>query len=66
MAGYVRNEPDGSVALVIEGEQATLDAFLAELGRAMASHIRKRHVEPAPPTGEFGEPGTPGAFHIRY
>lgn len=66
VAGYVRNEADGSVRLVIEGEPGAVEGFLSELGRAMDAHIQKRHVSPGPATGEFGAPGEPGSFQIRY
>jgi len=29
LAGHVKNEPDGSVSLAVEGETAALDAFAA-------------------------------------
>ena len=66
VAGYVRNEPDGTVRLVLEGTPEAVEAFLAELGRAMDGYVRKRQVTPAEATGEFGQPGEPGSFQIRY
>lgn len=32
LAGFVRNEPDGSVLVIIEGEPARLDQFVAWCG----------------------------------
>lgn len=66
VAGYVRNEADGSVRLMLEGMPEAVEGFLNELGRAMDAHIQKRHVSPADATGEFGQPGEPGSFQIRY
>lgn len=40
MTGWVRNEPDGSVLLEAQASPDTIDAFLADLRRAMAGNIR--------------------------
>jgi acylphosphatase len=40
VAGWVRNEPDGSVTLEAQGDPAAVDAFLADLSRVMARTIR--------------------------
>ncbi len=39
VAGWVRNEPDGTVRCVAEGEQAQLDAFVEAVQEAMAGNI---------------------------
>lgn len=54
VTGFVRNEMDGSVRLVAEGEQAEVDSFLNEildsrLGRTVTD-VRRR---PGEPTGRF-------------
>jgi acylphosphatase len=44
VTGYVQNQPDGSVLLVAEGSEETLQAFLDEVQEVMASNIREvRH-----------------------
>lgn len=53
VAGYVRNEPDGSVTLVAEGERGEVEALIGAVARAMAPHIREQHVRWEPATGEF-------------
>lgn len=37
--GWVRNNPDGSVSLAIEGTDAELDNFMEHLDQAMGSHM---------------------------
>lgn len=39
LTGWVRNEPDGTVAAEVQGKPADLDRFLAELARALPRHI---------------------------
>jgi acylphosphatase len=53
VGGWVRNEPDGSVRCVIEGEPAELDRFLAALNDEMAGRIADIRIDRAPVTGEF-------------
>lgn len=60
LVGWVRNEPDGAVSGEAEGEDAALDAFVAELRRGPPrAHVDAVHVRPVP---------SPGArdFSIRY
>lgn len=53
VAGYVENEPDGSVELVAEGERGEVEAFLGAVAREMAPYIRSREVAWSVATGEF-------------
>lgn len=53
VAGWVRNEADGSVRSVIEGDPAELDRFLAALQEAMSGYIRDVRVTRGAVTGEF-------------
>lgn len=53
VAGWVRNEPDGSVLCVVEGESGELARFLAAIRQAMAGHIRGVRIDESPATGEF-------------
>ncbi len=39
VAGWVRNEPDGTVRCVTEGEVSQLDAFVEAVQEAMAGNI---------------------------
>lgn len=61
VAGFVRNEPDGTVRIEAEGAEQELDRFLADL-RNMPVYrlVRREHLEWRPPTGEFER------FEIRY
>lgn len=61
VAGYVRNEPDGTVRVVAEGQRASLARFLAELRQGPAGadvQSVEEHWDDA--TGEFD------GFEIRY
>ena len=53
VTGFVRNEPDGSVRLVAEGEVATLDAFLAAIQNAKQANIDHVAISREPATGAF-------------
>ena len=60
VTGWVRNEPDGSVLLEVQGDAAAVDRYLDGLRRAMDLHIRKTDTIPVPDvTGESG-------FEIAY
>ncbi|MBI2582868.1 acylphosphatase [Candidatus Azambacteria bacterium] len=61
LTGWVRNEPDGSVLLVAEGEKERLGELLgwAKNGPTLAK-IERIRVEWLPATGEFTD------FEIRY
>jgi len=59
IAGWVRNEPDGSVRCVVEGERAEADRFLDDLRNAMTASIRGTSVAASAYTG------SEAAFHIR-
>ena len=53
VTGWVRNEPDGSVKCVVEGEHAELDRFFAAIRDTMSGYIRDANLETGPATGEF-------------
>ena len=53
VTGWVRNEPDGTVKCVIEGESAEIGAFLDALNDRMGGHIRDRDEQTAPFSGRF-------------
>jgi acylphosphatase len=60
VTGWVRNEPDGSVAVFAEGEDSAVDAMVSwcHAGPSYAS-VRHVAVTDAAPTGATG-------FDIRY
>lgn len=60
VTGWVRNEDDGRVQLVVEGRGAAVDAFLAELNVALGRYIHSMTGEEGTATGEFD------GFSIRY
>ncbi|MGO8693654.1 MAG: acylphosphatase [Rectinemataceae bacterium] len=54
LRGWVRNLPDGSVELWVEGDRNALDEYRIWLERGPAgSWIRGVHVEPHEPTGFY-------------
>ena len=53
VTGFVRNEPDGSVRLVVEGEPAEIEACLRDLAEVMSGNIRDVMLQKLPATGEF-------------
>lgn len=66
VAGYVQNLPDGGVRLVVEGEPTEVDRFIDAVSDAMSRHVHDRQIEQGPATGEFGRPGEPDTFGVRY
>jgi acylphosphatase len=53
VAGWVRNEPDGSVRCVVEGEHAEIARFVAAVHQAMAGYIDDATTSHSQATGEF-------------
>jgi acylphosphatase len=53
VSGWVRNESDGSVRCVAEGEEAALDAFVAAVQEAKRGNIDDTRIDRRPATGEF-------------
>ena len=61
VTGFVRNVPDGRVELVVEGEEAEAQVFLAAIhDTQLGNYIRTEDVNWRPVTGEFT------SFEIRY
>ena len=58
--GWVRNEPDGTVRCVAEGEPAANSTFLDSLLHEMSRYIETHEVHPEAFTGEFS------SFEVRY
>lgn len=40
VSGYVKNLPDGTVEMLVEGEPTRVDAFMAALAEEMKGYIR--------------------------
>lgn len=59
VSGYVRNERDRSVTLVVEGEANEVEAFLAAVARRMADGIQRTTVSEEPAADYQG-------FEIKY
>ena len=53
VTGWVRNEADGSVKCVAEGEKVELDRLVAAIEDAMRNNIENTTVQTGPATGEF-------------
>lgn len=60
VAGWVRNEPDGTVHLLVEGESAELDRFIQNIEQAKRENITNTAVTKSDATGEFD------GFRVRY
>lgn len=61
ITGYVMNQPDGSVAVVAEGERSSLDRFIEALRQgSFFSRVDSVDTDTGSATGEFT------AFTIRY
>ena len=53
VAGWVRNEPDGSVRCVAEGETVVLAAFVAAVQEAMSGFIRETAIDQSAAKGDL-------------
>ena len=53
VAGWVRNESDGSVRCLIEGERAQLEAFVKAVQDAMSGHIKDTSISPQTAEGDL-------------
>lgn len=60
VCGYVRNLPNGSVELNMEGPEQEMDRVVEEIRRKMSAFIRGVAMQSAPATGEFDQ------FSIRH
>jgi len=55
VTGWVRNEPDGTVLLEIQGSREAVDEYLAELRRRTSGLVeREMHAEITPVPDERG------------
>ena len=61
VTGWVRNEPDGSVLLEVQGEEDAIAGFLDELRRRMAGFIERERAETISPLADDTSFGI--AFH---
>lgn len=57
VTGYVRNQRDGTVELVAEGERAEIEALVEAVAERMGHYIRDRNITWWPATGEFADFG---------
>ncbi len=60
VTGWVRNERDGSVRCVVEGDPAELDRFVAAIQLAKQANIDNTEITCLDATGEFD------GFSVRY
>jgi acylphosphatase len=59
VVGYVRNMPDGSVEVIVEGNRG-LSEFLNEVTAVMGARVDQVQRQEAEPSGEFE------SFEIRF
>ena len=60
VVGFVKNQADGSVQLVVEGPSSQLDEFLTAVNGAMQGYIQDVQATVGDSTGEFA------GFEIRF
>ena len=49
VTGFVRNLPDGTVEMLVQGEAKDVDACLADIADTMAGYIRDTQIKPLAP-----------------
>lgn len=47
VTGFVRNVPDGTVEMFIQGDAAQIDNCIADIQSEFAGHVRETQIEPA-------------------
>ncbi len=47
VTGFVRNQPDGTVEMFIQGDTAEIDNCIADIQSEFAGHVRDTQIEPA-------------------
>ena len=57
VTGWVRNESDGSVTMVAEGERAEIEGLIASVQDRMRGYVRNTRVAWGAATGEFDDFG---------
>ena len=60
VTGWVRNERDGSVRCVAEGEPGEIEGFVAAVQAAMSGYLRDTQVKEAAAVGDLE------GFSVRY
>lgn len=60
VAGWVRNEPDGTVRLEVEGPREAVEGVLGDIAEHFRTHIRESTTQDIDPTGRETR------FEIRY
>jgi acylphosphatase len=53
LTGYVRNVPDGTVEMVLEGDAKPIARALEAIEAVLGSYIRGYQLTQSPATGEF-------------
>ena len=48
VTGFVRNLPDGTVELIVAGEEASIEEFLTAVRERMATNISREEAEATP------------------
>lgn len=48
VTGFVRNLPDGTVEVIVTGEEASIEEFLAAVRERMARNISREEAEATP------------------
>jgi len=66
VAGAVQNLADGRVRLVAEGEPGEVGRFVDAVRDTMSRFIEDTDRQRGDATGEFGQPGEPDTFGVRY
>lgn len=53
LSGFVRNQGDGTVEAVCEGEEPQLEAFLAAVRKSMCGYITNEEISWGPSQGTY-------------
>lgn len=49
LTGFVRNVPDGTVEMLVQGQTEDVDNCIKELGDCFSGYIRETRIEEIPP-----------------
>lgn len=60
IGGFVRNQPDGTVEVIVQGETAAINAFLADIAHHFRGNISHTDRTPLAACDQFAE------FEVRF
>lgn len=55
VSGWVKNLPNGTVEMIVEGDSKQIDAYVAEVTASTHGRVTDTQITKSSPSGEFSE-----------